>query len=371
MKNNEEYEEYEEVEDLSELDYQTDLNTRKIQAYAIIGLVGVVAILLIIYLIKSFKPVEEETKEDKPTLETRIEKRKFEIKREPEKPKEEEKESLIDLFKTNINNNESSFTPNKKEPLKAVIIKGGGSTLINHKKVSETSQKQNINKSQEEILKLESDKSFQGDTFVPTIASVSKFNPNLLLPKGTYIGCSLKTKIVSTIKGGVACIVSNNVYSENGNVLLIEKGSTITGMFKSAEMNDGMDRLFVIWQEIKTPKNIKIPVYSGATDELGASGIHGWVDHKWLMRFGSAILLSIVDDTFAVLANKINKDKSFDKSENSRETTQKMAEVALNKFINIKPTLYKNQGDLVGVYVNRDIDFSKVYKLSRKVSIKK
>ena len=42
-----------------------------------------------------------------------------------------------------------------------------------------------------------------------------------------------------------------------------------------------------------------------------------------------------------------------------------MANTALEKFINIEPTLYKNQGDIVGVYVNRDIDFSKVYRLTK------
>ena len=42
-----------------------------------------------------------------------------------------------------------------------------------------------------------------------------------------------------------------------------------------------------------------------------------------------------------------------------------MASIALENFINIKPTLYKNHGELVGVYVNRDIDFSRVYKLTR------
>ena len=47
------------------------------------------------------------------------------------------------------------------------------------------------------------------------------------------------------------------------------------------------------------------------------------------------------------------------------ENAKNMANTALEKFIDIKPTLYKNQGDIVGIYVNRDVDFSKVYKLSK------
>ena len=211
--------------------------------------------------------------------------------------------------------------------------------------------------------------SMQGEVFTPTAASYSKFNPSLLLPKGTYIGCALKTRLVSEIKGGIACIVSNDVYSSNGHTLLIEKGSTITGTYSGGELNDGSTRLFVIWQEVRTPNNIIIPVNSNATDELGASGVEGYVNHHYMKRFGAAILLSIIDDTFSVIADKLSnnsKNNYYNYTENSREQASKIAEIALEKMIDIKPTLYKNQGDLVGVYVNRDIDFSKVYQLRRK-----
>ncbi|EAH5857632.1 TrbI/VirB10 family protein, partial [Campylobacter jejuni] len=139
------------------------------------------------------------------------------------------------------------------------------------------------------------------------------------------------------------------------------------------QMDDGMDRLFVIWQEIRTPNNIIIPVYSGATDELGASGVQGWVDHHYLKRFGSAVLLSMIDDSLAILADQIagkdNKNNYANYTENTRDSAKEIANTALEKMIDIKPTLYKNQGDLVGVYVNRDIDFSKVYKLTRKKNV--
>lgn len=32
-----------------------------------------------------------------------------------------------------------------------------------------------------------------------------------------------------------------------------------------------MDRIFVVWNEIRTPNNIIIPISSGATDELGGT----------------------------------------------------------------------------------------------------
>lgn len=212
--------------------------------------------------------------------------------------------------------------------------------------------------------------SMRGEVFSPTAANFSKFNPSLLLSKGTYIGCALKTKLVSEVKGGIACIVSNDVYSSNGHALLIEKGSTITGTYANEGLNDGSTRLFVIWQEIRTPNNIVIPVYSNATDPLGASGMEGYIDNHYMKRFGAAILLSVIDDSLGVIANRMSKNSVnnyYDYSENTRDNASEMANTVLEKMIDIKPTLYKNQGDLVGVYVNKDIDFSKVYQLrSRK-----
>lgn len=210
----------------------------------------------------------------------------------------------------------------------------------------------------------------QGEVFSPSIAEYSQFNPSLLLPKGTYIGCALRTRLVSEIKGGISCVVSDDVYSSNGHTLLIEKGSTITGGYSGGELNDGSTRLFVIWQEIRTPNNITIPVNSNATDQLGASGMEGYIDYHYLKRFGAAILLSVIDDAFSILANELSgrnlNYNLYNYTQNTREQASEIAKIALEKMIDIKPTLYKNQGDLVGVYVNRDVDFSKVYELRRK-----
>ena len=41
-----------------------------------------------------------------------------------------------------------------------------------------------------------------------------------------------------------------------------------------------------------------------------------------------------------------------------------MATEALKNTINIPPTLYKNQGEQVGIYIARDLDFSDVYDVS-------
>lgn len=365
------------------------INTKKLQS------IGVIAFAFVILILVGMKFLSKEPKEPGELKEkdigTKIEKKNFDFKEEQKKftdlieQTQIEDENTSEIFTDDNNDNPFTAMPAKTKFIPKVL-KGSSSLLIGN---SETTTNTNTNSNNEsekpidftdpnynysfdengQIVKTpknEFSKDYDLGTFSPKAASVNKYDPNLLLPKGTYIGCSLNTKLVSTIKGGISCTVSENVYSQNGNTLLIEKGSKITGFFNSGQMNDGMDRIFVVWQEIRTPNNIDIPVSSGATDELGGSGIQGYVDHHWLQRFGAAILLSVIDDAMNVALNGgsgTRSNQNEDYTENTRETARDMANTALQKFINIEPTLYKNQGDLVGVYVNRDIDFSKVYKL--------
>lgn len=380
----------------SDLSDQKNGIIKKIQFYItmVIGL-----IFFIVILFSFFRNIVSDEKKDKvveveaPKVQ-KFEKNLFE-KLNDENEKETNPEQITKTIEK-INNNPFKdeekkldiFESIKTNPPKAQIIKGSSTAIISS--ANKNSNSNNSSSYDSQIKELEEQQSmlknlenlsnssgnpnnseYNGDKFAPATVTVNEFNPDLLLPKGTYIGCSLDTRFVSAIQGSTSCTVSQNVYSANGNVLLIERGSKLFGTYKGDNASDGSSRYFVIWQEIRTPNHLRIPVNSGSSDELGGAGLEGEIDHKWLMRFGSSIMLSAIDDLWNVLAWKItnnnnNANNSIDYTENSREAAKNISSIALEKFINIKPTIYKQHGDLVGVYVNRDIDFSKVYKISRK-----
>lgn len=359
---------------------------KKMQTYIYI-VVGIIFLLYLFYkVIASLSTGKDVAEVDKTELNAPIIKT-LEKELQP-KPKDEFLNSMED-FKNSVSQKvedvktkEEDFRTQMRPPVfTQKIVKGQTGGLIESSSSSSSSsneytkQIEELEKQQQTTNNIEADSSdlYSGDTFTPSVAKMSQFNPDFLLPKGSYIGCSLDTRFVSSLSGSTSCTVSQNIYSSNGNVLLIEKGSKLFGTFKGGDASDGTSRYFVIWQEIRTPNHLRIPLNSGASDELGGAGLEGEIDHKWMMRFGSSILLSAVDDVFNVLAWKLtNKDggsnsgNQIDYSENTRDNASNMANIALEKFINIKPTVYKQHGDLVGAYVNRDIDFSKVYKLSKK-----
>lgn len=191
-------------------------------------------------------------------------------------------------------------------------------------------------------------------------------NRNFLLTKGTFIDCGMKTALNSTVAGMTSCTVTNNIYSDNGKVLLIERGSKVTGEYQG-NMKQGQARIFVLWTRIETPTGVVVNLDSPGTDGLGGSGLPGYVDTHFWERFGNAIMLSIIQDGLAAMAQPKTDAGSgttiYTGTQNTRNNSQSLAEETLRNSINIPPTIYKNQGDRIGIFVARDLNFSSVYAL--------
>jgi type IV secretion system protein VirB10 len=210
-----------------------------------------------------------------------------------------------------------------------------------------------------------------GNMLRPTITTGtmagSMGNLNLILTKGTFIQCYLKARLDTQVAGMTSCIIPRDIYSANGRVILIEKGSEVIGEFQNAT-ELGMNRIFVLWTRIITPKGVFINIDSPATDTLGGSGITGKVNNHWWKRFGNALLFSMIQDGMAAGFERVSKnEKNGDNSNivysNSKNTSDEIVKEILKSTSNIPPTIYKNQGDSVGIYLARDLNFATVYKL--------
>ncbi len=188
---------------------------------------------------------------------------------------------------------------------------------------------------------------------------------NLILPKGRTIDCALTVRVINEVAGMATCVLNSDVYSDNGRVVLLERGSEAVGEY-AATMAQGQRRLFLLWTRVKTPMGVVINLNSPAADALGTSGLVGVVDNHWWDRLGAAFLLSLVQDGIG-LATATQAGgggaQSLGIYQHSATTGNRMAELILQSTINIKPTLYKNQGDRGTIFVARDLDFSTVYEL--------
>jgi len=178
---------------------------------------------------------------------------------------------------------------------------------------------------------------------------------NFLIVAGAAIPCLLQTAMDTATPGYVSCLIPRDVFSDNGAVVLLEKGTRVLGEYRST-LRQGQRRLFVLWTRAVTPAGVAISLGSPAADPLGRAGFDGAIDTHFWDRFGGAVLLSVIDDgVYAVAGN----DNAF----GSARLPSDAAAIALQNSINIPPSLRKAQGAEVSIFVARDFDFSGVYGL--------
>lgn len=185
-------------------------------------------------------------------------------------------------------------------------------------------------------------------------------NRNYLVTAGTLIPCILQTAMNSAQPGYTSCLIPRDVYSENGRVVLMEKGTKVLGEYHGG-IQQGQNRLFVLWTRAVTPQGVRIDLASPGSDALGRAGIAGSVDTFFWARFGSALLLSLVDDAAYIAGQSVSSGNN-----NFNNTTRAPSEgagIALQNSINIRPVLKKNQGEEVGIFVAKDFNFADVYNL--------
>src|SRR6185369_2086107 len=86
------------------------------------------------------------------------------------------------------------------------------------------------------------------------------------------------------VPGMSRCLLTRNVYSSDGKVLLLERGSRITGQYQGG-MQQGKARIFVLWSRVETPKGVIVNLDSPGTDPLGRSGHEGYINTHFWERF--------------------------------------------------------------------------------------
>ena len=177
-------------------------------------------------------------------------------------------------------------------------------------------------------------------------------------------------RFVSEVGGRISCLIGEDVYSASNHVRLIPAGTLARGVYRTGALQHGRSRMFVIWTELRTPEpgSLQIPLIdTEVTGQLGEAGITGRIDSHFWQRFGNALMLSTVQDVAAAAAGAApGKNRHTAYTENTRAATAEMAKITLENSISIPPTLYLNQGDIIGIMTGADIDFSSIYQLRLK-----
>ncbi|QCJ00982.1 type IV secretion system protein VirB10 [Agrobacterium larrymoorei] len=195
----------------------------------------------------------------------------------------------------------------------------------------------------------------------PSLATLLP-NPDFAITQGTIIPCILQTAIDTNLAGYVKCVLPQDIRGTTGNVVLLDRGTIVVGEIQRG-LQQGDARVFVLWSRAETPSHAIVSLASPGADELGRSGLPGTVNNHFWSRFSGAMLLSVVQGAVQAASSYAGNSAGGTSINSFQNNGEQAADTALRASINIPPTLSKNEGDTVSIFVARDLDFSGVYQL--------
>ncbi|MGA8982436.1 MAG: TrbI/VirB10 family protein [Candidatus Acidiferrales bacterium] len=177
-----------------------------------------------------------------------------------------------------------------------------------------------------------------------------------LLFEGTILETVLINRLDGGFAGPVECLLSNNVYSNDRQHLLIPAGSKLLGETKKVD-TFGQTRLAVVFHRVLMPDgySVNLDQFKGL-NQIGDTGLRDQVNNHYLRIFGVSLAIGALG---AVAEGGTTGSLNASGSDLMRQgfaqgTAQSSAQI-LDKFLNIMPTVTIREGHRVKVYLSGDL----------------
>ncbi len=186
------------------------------------------------------------------------------------------------------------------------------------------------------------------------------YNRKHSINKGTSIQAILKTDMSTDLSGMITATVTQDIYSSNRETLLIPRKSFFVGRYQQG-LSKGQSLVFTVWEELRTECGAHVAINSPGTSPMGMPGQRIEIDSHFMERFGSSMLLSVINAGVSIAGGFATQGSSQTMGD-IQANLNKSSEIALQDSIKIKPTGYARAGQTIAIMVAHDLDFSNVYK---------
>jgi Type IV secretory pathway, VirB10 components len=174
--------------------------------------------------------------------------------------------------------------------------------------------------------------------------------------EGTTIDTVLTNRLDGEFAGPVKVMVSNPVYSHDGQHVLIPEGSFILGDVQKVA-GFGQKRLAVTFHRLLMPDGYSVDLdqFHGL-DQIGDSGLKDKVNNHYFQVFGSSIALGVIAGAAeATTNNGYNESGSDAYRQGIASSLSQSSANVLDRFINIPPTITIREGHRIKVYITQDM----------------
>jgi|SRR5579872_2050549 len=180
--------------------------------------------------------------------------------------------------------------------------------------------------------------------------------PKYRLFEGTVIETVLTNRLDGSFSGPVNCMVTTNVYSHDGQHLLVPQGARVLGEVKHAE-TFGQERLAVTFHRLIMPDGytINLDQFEGL-NQIGETGLRDQVNHHYLQVFGVSLAIGAIAG-FSQYNTQAGIDASAADAyrQGVASSLSQSSMRILDRYLNILPTYTIREGHRVKVYLAGDL----------------
>jgi type IV secretion system protein VirB10 len=191
----------------------------------------------------------------------------------------------------------------------------------------------------------------------PEVSVNSAHGQPYVVFEGTSIDTVLVNRLDGEFAGPVKVMVTDPIYSQDRQHLLIPEGTFILGDVQKVS-GLGQKRLAVTFHRLLMPDGYSVDLdqFHGL-DQAGATGLKDKVNNHYVEIFGASIALGIISGA----AEATNANQGYNQSGSeayqsgiASSLSQSSANV-LDRFINIPPTITIREGHRIKVYITQDM----------------
>jgi len=194
----------------------------------------------------------------------------------------------------------------------------------------------------------------------PAVTSpITSDGPLHRLVEGTVIDAVLTNRLDGSVAAPINCLVTNAVYSHDGQFVLIPAGSRVIGETKPVQAV-GDTRLAVVFHRLVLPDGSSYALDQVAgLNQAGDAGLHDQVDRHHRSTFGASAAVGLISGLAQVLTGGAfggDGDRTIVVAGNVGDATSQATAQTMNRFLNRLPTVTIREGHRVKVYLMADLE---------------
>jgi type IV secretion system protein TrbI len=174
--------------------------------------------------------------------------------------------------------------------------------------------------------------------------------------EGTTIDAVLVDRLDGEFAGNFKVMVTNPVYSEDRQHVLIPDGTFILGDTQKVS-SLGQKRLALTFHRMLMPDKYSVDLdqFKGL-DQAGETGVKGKVNNHYLQIFGTSIALGVIAGAAEATTNSgYNQSGSDTYRQGVASSLSQSSANVLDRFVNVLPTHTIFEGHRIKVYITQDM----------------